>query len=88
MTHRKIVSAMVGAWLFGYLFSGPLTVASTDISSSGECSPLTVWPSKRIETFVGILILTVQYFLPIAIMAVCYGRMIHVLHNKVNKFQF
>jgi uncharacterized membrane-anchored protein YitT (DUF2179 family) len=83
MTHRKISSAMIGAWLYGFVFGVPLTIVSTDISSSGECSPLTVWPSKKIEVFVGILVLNVEYFLPILIMAVCYGRMIYVLRNKV-----
>jgi len=48
----------------------------------GQCSVFTVWPNKATQSAVGIVTVLVQYFIPLALVSFCYGRIASVLSSE------
>ncbi|KAK2186314.1 hypothetical protein NP493_206g03005 [Ridgeia piscesae] len=46
------------------------------------CSVFTVWPNKATQSAVGIVTVLVQYFIPLALVSFCYGRIASVLSSE------
>lgn len=68
-------------WLFGLLFSVPFAILPNGISQ-GQCRYFNPWPNPTAQATLSVVNLLVKYFIPLAIFAFCYWRMMISLKKK------
>ena len=75
------VAGMVLAWVVGLLtnsYNLPTSGLHGDI-----CFRLAFWPSTFTQRATGVVNCIIKFFLPLLIMLYTYGRILHVIHQKV-----
>ena len=82
-TRSKAKVGMVLVWFIGQGW-GSYCLFSTAIVD-GECIAFSVWPSPEFARSFGIVIVAVQYFIPITILILAYGQIILTLHRKATE---
>ena len=45
----------------------------------------TLWPSENLKTIVGLGLILIQFFIPLFILIICYGKIVWVLSRRINK---
>ena len=45
---------------------------------------MTFWPSDKVRTYFGLGLMTVQIFIPLIILTICYGKILWVLTRRIN----
>ena len=50
----------------------------------GVCFPMIVWPSTLVHIIVGVLMIFVEYLIPLIIMIYCYSRVIWTLTRRID----
>jgi len=50
---------------------------------NGVCLPISVYSSVAAQKTIGFFVLFVGYILPLALMIVCYSRIVYKLHTQV-----
>jgi len=58
------------------------TALTTDIVK-GTCIAFGVYQSYAMQKSIGFFTVFIAYFLPLALMVFCYGRIVHALRTKV-----
>ena len=81
-TKKRVGMIMAFAWLVGPGFYLMYTVDTSYMPDPETCSVINKWPSLVWQKTAGILITTFQYFIPLAIIIYCYGRIILVLRKS------
>ena len=80
-TKRKALITIATVWIWGIFFNLVIIVPTTKIVY-GTCWIFSIWPTDTWRRFVGVLILVVQFFIPVTVMVFSYSRMILVLRRK------
>ena len=44
----------------------------------------TLWPSDKVKTIVGLVLMLFQFFIPLFILIICYGKIIWILTRRIN----
>lgn len=61
-----------------------ITSASTSgVLEDGKCHIVSIWPNDKLATYVGILTVVVEYFIPLVAIIVLYSKITWTLHKKV-----
>jgi len=76
------VGAILFIWISIPTFMTTLAIISTDIVK-GTCAPWGAHINRAVERMVIPLTMTVSYPVPLALMVVCYSRIVYALRNKV-----
>ena len=50
----------------------------------GVCRVSTLWPNEDLKMIWGIVIISLQFFIPFLILIICYGQIIWVLTRRIN----
>ena len=50
----------------------------------GYCRAVTYWPSDAVKTAFGIALMSIQFFIPVLVLIICYGQIIWVLTRRIN----
>ena len=50
---------------------------------SGVCSVYAFWPSQRAKTIFGVILFTIDYFIPLLFLMYCYGRIVWMLTRRI-----
>ena len=50
----------------------------------GVCRVSTLWPNEDVKIIWGIVIISLQFFIPFLILIICYGQIIWVLTRRIN----
>ena len=50
---------------------------------SGECILYAFWPSLLLSSIMGVLVVSLQFFIPFLILVYCYGRIVWVLTRRI-----
>ena len=83
ITKGYISGIVAFTWLFGPIVKFPL-VYMTSGYKFGHCVILKIWPSKTVAVATGILNVSLQFFVPLIIMILCYLFMIRSIKSKVS----
>ena len=51
---------------------------------SGECILYAFWPSLLLSSVIGVLVVSVQFFIPFLTLVYCYGRIVWVLTRRIS----
>ena len=52
--------------------------------TDGMCRLDTVWPSDEVRTACGIFMMFIEFFGPVMVLIVCYGKIVWVLTKRIN----
>ena len=74
--------AIAFAWFIGLAYNMAYMVPSSPYKD-GECTSYSEWPSLTVQRAVGLLTITLQFFLPILIIAFAYIRIVVILRRGV-----
>ncbi|KAK2141605.1 hypothetical protein LSH36_1070g00029 [Paralvinella palmiformis] len=74
--------AIAFAWFIGPTYNLSYMAVSSPYKN-GECTAYSDWPSPEIQRAVGLLTITLQFFLPILIIAFAYIRIVVILRRGV-----
>ena len=80
-TKCKALIIIAAVWTWGIFFNLVTIIPTTKIVY-GACWMASIWPNDTLRRFVGVLILVVNFFIPVAVMVFSYSRMILVLRSK------
>ncbi|XP_063960405.1 galanin receptor type 2-like [Lytechinus pictus] len=91
-TVRRAKWAMLCVWVYGAVYQLYWPLVQT-FSEDWRCHPS--WPNRVVQIFMGILLFTLEYLIPLIIMTFSYVSIIHMLRNRtkshgkvqVNAFQ-
>jgi hypothetical protein len=72
---------LIIVWLIGFVFEFAINVPTSVISSRNTCLVVSSFPSAAIQSAVGYITITVEYWLPLAIFVTAYSRMIRSLRR-------
>ncbi len=50
---------------------------------SGQCQLYAFWPSLTFRSTFGVFLICIQFILPLCILVYCYGRIVWLLHSRV-----
>ena len=79
---RKIIYVnMALVWVFGLGWQSSYTIPTSGLSESGKCIIYEMYPSLQIQMFMGILVVTLQYFIPLFIIIFAYTSIALVLRR-------
>ena len=81
-TKTKARVMMVCVWLFGLSWN-LYDLFSTNMKGN-QCVVWSFWPSPLFQQVFGILVVCVQYFIPLFVLVFAYGRIIYILHRKAS----
>ncbi len=87
IVHRKSCSRnivyviMAAVWIFGTGHEACYTIPTSGLSESGKCIIYEIYPSAQIQRLVGILLFTLQYFIPLFTIIFAYTRIALVLRR-------
>ena len=76
-TSRRIYVSFALVWLGGVGFNA-YTVASSEMHGE-ECRAWSVWPNQTWQKTTGIIVVLVQYFIPLTLIVYAYGRIAYTL---------
>jgi len=81
---RFVYGAIAFIWIVIPAFTTAIIAVTTDIAEgSGRCVVYGVYQSAAVRKTIAFFTNFINYFLPLAIMVFCYGRIVHVLRSKV-----
>ena len=80
-TKRKVLIIIAGVWIWGVFFNLVTTIPTTRVVN-GVCWIFSIWPRDTWRRFVGVLIVVLQFFIPVKVMVFSYIRMILVLRRR------
>jgi hypothetical protein len=72
---------LIVVWLLGFVYKFAINVPTSIISSRNTCLVVSSFPSAAIQSAVGYITITVEYWLPLAIFVTAYSRMIRSLRR-------
>ena len=52
--------------------------------AEGVCRVVILWPSDTVKTVFGFGLITIQFFIPLMILIICYGKIVLVLTRRIN----
>ncbi len=81
ITKWHIVGSLVFIWMIGPLVKAIVLLYSSGFVD-GKCKVASLWPNKKLAIFGSAFNISMQYFIPLAIMVCCYILMIKTLHFK------
>ena len=79
-TKTKARVMMVCVWIFGP--SWTLYDLFTTNMDGNECAAWSIWPNAQFQRIFGIVVVFVQYIIPLFVLVFAYGSIIYVLHRK------
>ena len=50
----------------------------------GDCILYAFWPSLLLSSVIGVLVVSIQFFIPFLILVYCYGRIVWVLTRRIS----
>ena len=50
---------------------------------SGECSVYSFWPKSFSKSIFGVILVIIEYFIPLLILAYCYGKIFWILTRRI-----
>ncbi|XP_070576347.1 cholecystokinin receptor-like [Ptychodera flava] len=74
-TKKVIVKLLISTWFIGLFINSFIPYVSTVVR--GRC--IQIWPSKEVQTVIGVLNVVAKYFVPIGIMFFCYYKTMAIL---------
>ena len=77
-TRPRIYVSFALAWLVGLGFNAAYMIPSSEMQGE-ECTVFTVWPSETWQKTTGIIIVVLQYFVPLVLIVYAYGRIAYTL---------
>ncbi len=83
VTKCHIISSIVIAWLSGPIIKFIVLVLSSGYED-GACKTARLWPSKTYAVLGSATNITLQFFVPLVLMAVCYILMMNILRSKAS----
>ena len=81
-TRGRALVIIILTWFIGPLENFTVNGITSDIVD-GYCRQMINWPAPWVSQFTGVLIVVVEFFLPISIMVVAYTRMIIAMRTRV-----
>ncbi len=79
---QKIIYVnMALVWIFGLGWQSSYVIPTSGLSEGGKCLHFKMYPSLQIQVFVGILAVTLQFFIPLFIITFAYTRLALVLRR-------
>ena len=82
LTRKKVYIGIVITWIVGPAYNTPWDVLTSAVVNN-VCVPAQLYPNAATQLASGVLLVVVEYFLPLAVMAVCYGHMLIILRRRV-----
>ena len=73
---------LVIIWLFGTLTQLVPIVSTSGIVSGNVCVKSLIWPNKALSDAYAMIVLIIQYFLPLAILIFSYCKLLLFIRNK------
>ena len=68
------------AWFIGFGFNFAITVPTSYVKDF-HCNEMTLWPSLFVQRMTGVIIVCVEYFIPMIIIFVSYLQILMVLYS-------
>ncbi|CAD5124907.1 DgyrCDS13156 [Dimorphilus gyrociliatus] len=72
LSRRKIIIAAILVWLIFISYEFSHQTPTSTISETGHCAPFSKWPNDLIRRSVGVLIIAIQFIIPLIIIAFSY----------------
>ena len=83
-SRKKLMLLLLFPWLFGFGFNSSFAVP-TSIVVGKKCLIYEKWPSESTRRAFGLLLVNVEYIIPIILQIYMYGRIIFFVRNRVLK---
>ena len=80
-TRKRAYIVMACVWSVGPVYNAAYMIPSSGIVHD-TCSVFAVWPNETTQSAVGIVTVVIQYVIPLALIAFCYGRIASVLKSE------
>ncbi|KAK2150665.1 hypothetical protein LSH36_396g03026 [Paralvinella palmiformis] len=84
LTKGKVVASMVLIWTFGIFLNLVYIVPTAGITADGDCTAYTIWPNLLTQRAVGVLIIFIQFLMPLCLLILFYSKMFFVLRHRVS----
>ena len=81
LTKNKMVLLLLFPWIFGVGFNAAFAIP-TSVFVNGTCLIYEQWPNDYVRRAFGILVVHVEYIIPILLQIYLYGRIIYVLRHR------
>ena len=78
-TKSKMIPLLLFPWLFGIVFNTSFVIPTT-ILINGTCE--TQWPSETFKRAFGVILVHIEYIIPILLQIYLYGRIIYILRRR------
>ena len=79
---EKAQLVIVIVWLYGSLTQLIPIVLTSGVINTNTCVKSLIWPNKMLSDAYAMIVLILQYFLPLAILIFTYCKLILFIHNK------
>jgi phosphotransferase system glucose/maltose/N-acetylglucosamine-specific IIC component len=78
---NRCVIIIIAVWISATALNAAYMIPTSGMIDH-ECTVLSNWPSEGAQTAFGILLLLVQYYIPLGLLIYAYNRIIRVLKNE------
>ncbi len=72
-------------WFIGIVWNTAYMLPTAKIED-GQCGVYAYWPSPTFRSVFGVIIVLIQFFIPIMTLVFCYGRIALVLSSRIKVF--
>ena len=83
LTRRMMIASVTIAWSFGLSYNVALSMSVSGLTAQGQCTTYSIWPNVVTQRVVGVLTISIQFFMPLSLLVFFYAKMIVVLRRRV-----
>ena len=83
LTKKKVIVSIIFVWLFGNAYNAAFILPTSGLTADGYCRVLIFWPNRLWRNAAGVLIIVIQYILPLFIFIFVYTRMVIKLRSRI-----
>ena len=83
LTHKKAYILMAIVWIFGLVLNGAYSIPSAGMRN-GECTVYSIWPSDQVQHGVGITLIILQFFIPLALIITANIHILIILKHSAD----
>ena len=77
-TDTKAYLSMLAIWVFGIGFNAAYMIPTSHVKD-GTCLLYTDWPSAKTRDIFGVIVVVLQFFIPLSIIIFCYAHIAYTL---------
>ena len=81
ITKKKIILLLLFPWIFGIVFNAAYALP-TSVVVNETCHIFQKWPSETVQLAFGVLLVNIQYIIPILLQIYLYGRIVWLIRKR------